>query len=93
MNTYDVVIQLHHFHRHESSLDRILKKKMDEYSQAAAGGARFRWIHYFHTGDEITLRMQSTFDEDGVKGMVNNTLQLLSDFVVRSHSVSKATSH
>lgn len=60
---YDINLDIHHFYRHESSLEKRIKDKITVLSekQAKFNGKehRIRWINYFHLSDSIEMRLQS----------------------------------
>lgn len=63
LNIYDVECKIHHFYRHESSLEYRIKKEVgilaERKSKFVGKQHRLRWINYFHLANSVEFRLQS----------------------------------
>lgn len=58
---YDCVFQIHHFYRHESSLE---KRVLDILKKIHKTEHRFRHISYFHLANSVEIRFQSSMTKE-----------------------------
>jgi hypothetical protein len=71
---YDVECKIHHFYRHESSLEQRIKKQIailaEKKSKFVGKAHRIRWINYFHLADSVEFRFQSELSKEELQDVL-----------------------
>jgi hypothetical protein len=77
---FDIELRIHHFYRHEQSLEKRFKSAVaieQERFLKSAGREkehRLRWISYFHLADSVESRLQSVLTKDELEKVLRSFL-------------------
>lgn len=95
---FDIKLQIHHFYRHEQSLEKRFKTAvgLEQMRFLKSVGRekenRLRWVSYFHLADSVETRLQSVLSKDELVKVLRSFIPLMREILSFSiEAVDEAT--